>query len=69
LQPKRGPTLDLFIEKINTDGGFNVVFISDNYCDDVNIMRESYQKDEILKLKKLYDEDIHYPILICLQLR
>lgn len=32
-------------------------------------MRESYQKDENLKLNKLYDEDIHYPILICLQLK
>mmetsp|Transcript_6480 Transcript_6480/g.6627 ORF Transcript_6480/g.6627 Transcript_6480/m.6627 type:complete len:362 (+) Transcript_6480:3-1088(+) len=69
LQPRRGGTLDLFIDRINIDGGFNVVCISDNYCDEINVMRESYQKDENLKLNKLYDEDIHYPILICLQLK
>jgi hypothetical protein len=42
LQPKRGGTLDLFIDRINKDEGFTVIFISDNYCDEVNTYTYMY---------------------------
>ena len=31
-------------------------------------MRLAYVADDILKLNNTYDEDIHYPVLLCLQL-
>lgn len=69
LQPKRSNTLDLFINEIKLSLLFDLIYIKDDYNDEINYMRKVYQNDINMKNSNVYDEDIHYPILICLQVR
>lgn len=59
MAPKRGSTLDIFTEQANAKGFICQVF--QHYNDDI------WQRHIELKKSNVYDENIHYPILIILK--
>lgn len=61
LQPRRGNTTQLFLEKASEYFDSEVL---DDYCTDITHHRQQYLAT---CSAKEYDEDIHYPILIILK--
>ena len=46
-----------------------IILYYTSFTPQISAMRQIYLSDPMLKLNNTYDEDIHYPVLLCLQLK
>jgi len=63
LQPRRGDSLELFLHKMTQRGELQLVAMDLDYCPEISEQRQK------LSGMEGYNEDIHLPVLLHLQLQ